>query len=136
MALPRQPVTSGLNIGERQVPIKRRRRSAGEKREIAEASLKSGASVHAVAEAYGVHPSQVGKWRRSYRSGSLQKAPASALLAVRVSDDDTQGQPNRAAKSKTNQHGIIHIEFASARVSIEGTADGTTLRAVLECLAG
>jgi hypothetical protein len=43
---------------------------------------------------------------------------------------------NSASKSKANQHGIIHIEFASARVSIEGTADGTTLRAVLECLAG
>jgi transposase len=124
------------NGSEQGVPIKRRRRSAEEKREIAEASLKPGASVRAVAEAYGVHPSQVGKWRRLYRGGSLRKAPAAGLLAVRVTDDTPQDEMNCASKCKANQHGIIHIEFASARVSIEGTADVTTLRAVLECLAG
>jgi transposase-like protein len=37
------------------------RRSAEEKRRIAEASLTPGASVHEVAQAYRVHPSQVGK---------------------------------------------------------------------------
>lgn len=121
---------------EQDVPVKRRRRSAEEKREIAEASLKPGASVRAVAEAYGVHPSQVGKWRRLYRGSISRKAPAPALLAVRVADDAPHGQISGVSKSKANQHGIIHIEFARARVSIEGTVDGTTLRAVLESLAG
>jgi transposase len=121
---------------EHEARINRRRRSAEEKREIAEASLKPGASVRAVADAYGVHPSQVGKWRRLYRSGSLRKAQVPALLSVRVTDDAPQGETSRASKSKANQHGIIHIEFANARVSVEGTADGATLRAVLECLAG
>lgn len=115
---------------------RRRRRSVEEKREIAEASLKPGASVRAVAEAYGVYPSQVGKWRRLYRGGSTRREPASQLLAVRVADDAPQGKMSRASQSKAEQHGIIHIEFARARVSIEGVADGTVLRAVLECLAG
>jgi transposase-like protein len=122
------------NGPEQEAAIRRRRRSDEEKREIAEASLKPGASVRAVAEAYGVHPSQVGKWRRLYRGGSSRKTPA--LLAVRVTDDAPQCQRSRASRSKANQHGIIHIEFPRARMSIEGTADGATLRAVLECLAG
>jgi transposase len=121
---------------EQETPIKRRRRSAEEKREIAQASLKLGASVREVAEAYGVHPSQVGKWRRLYRSGGLGNASAPGLLAVRVSDDAQHGQTSCASKPKHNQHGIIHVELARARVSIEGTADAATLRAVLECLAG
>jgi len=124
------------NGWEQGVSIKRRRRSVEEKREIAEASLKPGASIRAVAEAHGVHPSQVGKWRRLYRGGSSRKTPAPALLAVRVRDDVPQGEMTRASQSKANQHGIIHIEFARARVSIEGTADETTLQAILEYLAG
>lgn len=116
--------------------VRRRRRSTEEKREIAEASLKPGASVRAVAEAYGVHPSQVGKWRRLYRGGSSRKTRMPALLAVRVTEDAPKDQMTRASQSKANQHGIIHIEFAGARVSIEGVADAITLRAVLECLAG
>jgi len=124
------------NGPEQEAVIRRRRRSAEEKREIAEASLKPGASVRAVAEAYGVHPSQVGKWRRLHRRASSRKTPAPALLAVRVTDDAPNDQKSRALQSKANQHGIIRIEFASVRVSIEGVADGTTLRAVLECLAG
>jgi len=46
---------------ERTREVKRRRRSVEEKRQIAEASLQPGASVAEVAQAYGVHPSQVGK---------------------------------------------------------------------------
>jgi transposase-like protein len=49
------------NGPEQEAATKRRRRSAEEKREIAEASLKPGASVRGVAEVYGVHLSQVGK---------------------------------------------------------------------------
>ena len=124
------------NGPEQEAAIRRRRRSVEEKREIAEASLKAGASVRAVAEAYGVHPSQVGKWWRMYRGGNLRKTPVPALLAVRVTEDAPKDQMSRASQSKGTQNGIIHIEFASARVSIEGVADGTTLRAVLECLAG
>jgi transposase len=115
---------------------KRRRRSAEERRAIAEASLKPGTSVREVAEEYGVHPGQVGKWRRLYRKGSLGNTPAPAMLAVRVTDDVQPDHASRSSKSKVNGHGMIHIEFARARVSIEGVVDATTLRTVLVSLAG
>lgn len=117
------------NESER-VVRKRRWRSAEERRAIAEASLKAGTSVREVAERYGVHPSQVGKWRRQYRKGGLEGTPAPAMLAVRVTDDV---QPDQ---SKVNGRGLIHIEFARARVSIEGMVDAATLQAVLASLAG
>lgn len=113
---------------------KRRWRSSEERRAIAEASLKPGSSLREVAEEYGVHPSQVGKWRRLYRKGAL--GSTAAMLAVRVTDDVQAGHPSRSSKSKVNGHGMIHIEFARARVSIEGMVDAATLRAVLASLAG
>jgi transposase-like protein len=121
---------------EQRSEVKRRGRPAEEKREIAEASLKAGASVREVADAYGVHPSQVGKWRRLYRSGTLGKPAAAALLAVRVTEGVEQEETRPPSKSEPTQHGIIHVEFARAGVSTEGNADAATLRAVLECLAG
>ena len=98
--------------------------------------MQRGASVAEVARAYGVHPSQVGKWRRLYRSGVLSNEPAPPLLAVRVADTVELDETSHASKQKGKQSGFIHIEFARARVSIEGSADAATVRAVLECLAG
>jgi transposase len=121
---------------ERRREVRRRRRSVEEKRQIAEASLQPGASVGEVAQVYGVHPSQVGKWRRAYRSGLLGNSSAPSLLEVRVADVIEQDETSRALKQKVRQTGSIHIEFARARVRIEGTADVATVRAVLECLAG
>jgi transposase len=121
---------------ERRRDVRRRRRSVEEKRKIAEAALQPGASVAEVAQGYGVHPSQVGKWRRLYRRGLLGNASAPALLAVRVADGVEQDETSRASKQKGKQTGFIHIEFARARVSIGGSADSATVRAVLECLAG
>jgi transposase len=114
--------------------LRRRRRSAQEKREIVEAAMQPGASVAEVAQTYGVHPSQVFKWRRAHRSGLLGKRAASALLPVRVTDSADEEQKH--SNPDAIQHGTIHIEFARARVSIEGWADAATVRAVLECLAG
>lgn len=120
---------------ERAREVKRRRRSVEEKREIAEASLQPGTSVAEVAQAYGVHPSQVGKWRRLHRSGLLGNASAPPLLAVRVADA-VERETSQASKQKIKQYGSIHIEFARVRVSIESGADAATVRAVLESLAG
>ena len=121
---------------ERKREVRRRRRAVDEKRQIAEASLQPGATVGEVAQAYGVHPSQVGRWRRAYRSGLLGSASTPALLAVRVTDAVEQDGTSQRTKEQGKRAGIIHIEFARARVSIEGTADAGTVRAVLECLAG
>lgn len=121
---------------ERKRKVRRLRRSVEEKRQIAEASLQSGASVGEVAKAYGVHPSQVGRWRRAYRSGLLGRASGPALLAVRVTDGVEQDETSERSKENGKGAGVIHIEFVRARVSIEGTADAGLVRAVLECLAG
>jgi transposase-like protein len=115
---------------------KRRWRSTEERRAIAEASLKTGTSIREVAERYGVHPSQVGKWRRLYRKGGLGSTSATAMLAVRVTDEVQPDHTNGSSKSKVNGRGMIHIEFARARVSIEGMVDAATLQAVLASLAG
>jgi hypothetical protein len=45
-------------------------------------------------------------------------------------------ETSHASKQKGKQTGSIHIEFARARVSIDGSADVATVRAVLEFLAG
>jgi transposase-like protein len=124
------------NGSERKPEVERRRRSVKERREIAEASLKAGVSVREVAQAYGVHPRQIGRWRRLYRSGCLGNTPAPAILAVRVTDDVQADHPSGSSKSKVHGHGMIHVEFARARVSIEGRVDAGMVRAVLECLAG
>jgi len=121
---------------ERERAISRRRRSAEEKRQIAEALLQSGVSVQEAAQTYGVHPSQIRKWRRLYRSGLLGNASAPALLAVRIAEGMEHEETSLGSKPKGNQVGIIHIELARARVSIEGAADAATVRAVLESLAG
>jgi transposase-like protein len=124
------------NGPEQKTGAKRLRRSADEKRQIAEASLKPGASVQQIAQAYGVHPSQIGKWRRLYRSELLGHASEPALLAVHIADDLEQDATKRTVKPQRSQTGIIYIELARARVSIEGGADAATVRTVLECLAG
>ena len=125
-----------LDGAERKPEPRRRRRTIKERREIAEASLKPGTTVRDVAETYEVHPSQIRKWRRLYRNGQLGDAPAPAMLAVRIAEGLEPEKRSRASKPQRNQDGAIHIEFARARVSIEGRADAAMVRAVLECLAG
>jgi transposase len=121
---------------ERKPGPRRRRRTIKERREIAEASLKPGTRVRDVAQAYEVHPSQIGRWRRLYRNGQLGNAPAPAMLAVHIAEDVEPKKRSRASNLQRNQAGAIRIEFARARVSIEGRADAAMVRAVLESLAG
>jgi transposase len=54
------------------ITIERRRRwSLSEKQEIVAETLKPGASVSAVAQRYGMHPSQLFAWRKAARDGRL-----------------------------------------------------------------
>ena len=125
-----------LDGTERKPEPRRRRRSIKERREIAEASLKPGTTVRDVAEAYEVHPSQIGKWPRLYRNGQLGNAASPAMLAVRIAKEAEPKERSRGSNLQRNEAGAIHIEFARARVSIQGRADAAMVRAVLECLAG
>jgi transposase len=115
----------------------RQRRSIAEKRRIVEETLVEGASVARVARAHGVNANQVFGWRRLYLAGRLgERKPAMKLLPVRVSE--TLSTPlaverGSAALSKSPP-GTIHIELRQAQVRIEGHADPTLVRVLLECL--
>jgi len=105
---------------------KRGKRSESEKERIVEASFEPGASVKAIAEAHGIHPTQVYRWRGEYRRNREGDSGA-ALLPVRVSEESVQH--SRPTRSVT-----IHLELLNARVRIE-SADRATVLAVLERLA-
>src|SRR5450432_2091310 len=98
---------------------KRRLRSAEEKKRIVEEAMAKGASVARVAQAHGVHVSQIYDWRKEYRTEKLRakRGRGVNLLQVAVSGND----------------GAIEIELAKGKVRIAG-ADAALLRSVLEIL--
>jgi transposase len=118
---------------------KRVRRSKQERRRIVEATMGTGVSIARVARANGVNANQVYAWRRLYEKGLLgPTGNQAALVPVRITDASA---PTTLAESSNrgNRHGApgaIQIDFAKARVHIEGTPEPATLRAVLECLLG
>ena len=127
---------------------KRQMRSAAEKLRIVEETLAPGASVALVAREHGVNANQVFKWRRLQLADKLiekrskrSTATAARLLPVTVSDAEQQSgtvvpdAPRTPAPVLCSApSGSIHIQFAKAQVRVEGSADASALRAVLECL--
>jgi transposase len=127
---------------------KRQLRSSTEKLQIVEEASVPGASVAFVAREHGVNANQVFAWRKLHLAGRLIKkrsksvTPSAArLLPVTVSDAGQQlgtvvdnaariSAPVRCATSS----GSIHIQFSKAQVRVEGSADASALRVVLECL--
>lgn len=140
MSASNQKGSETASVGEIRTQGRRQQRSLEEKRRIAEAALQRGASVSAVAQANGVHTTQVYKWRCMYQRGLLDGSQAAELLAVRVSDaraeEKRSARARSSARAEAGRPGAIRIELAGARVSIEGRADAATVRVVLECLAG
>jgi transposase len=98
---------------------KRRLRSAEEKKRIVEETMAKGASVARVAQAHGVHVSQIYDWRKEYRTEKrrARRGRGANLLPVAVSGNDN----------------AIEIELAKGKVRIAG-ADAALLRATLEML--
>ncbi len=125
---------------------KRQMRSSAEKLRIVEETLAPGASVALVARAHGVNANQVFKWRRLQLAGELiekrskrSTATSARLLPVTVRDAEQQpgtvvveATPNPSSSRYTA--GSIHIQFSKAQVRVEGSADASALRMVLECL--
>lgn len=97
----------------------RQRRSAEEKKRIVQESMAAGASVTRVAQAHGVHVSQIYDWRKEYGTGKkrAKRGRGVNLLPVAVAGNDS----------------IIEIELAKGKVRIAG-ADAALLRATLEML--
>ena len=124
---------------DKQIPVatQRQRRSIAEKRRIVEETLLPGASVARVARAHGINANQVFGWRRLYLAGRLgaQKA-GMKLLPVRVSDRESAPVviEHRSGDVPIASPSTIHIEFRHAQVRIEGNADPSLVRVLLECL--
>ena len=115
----------------------RQRRSIAEKRRIVEETLVAGASVAKVARAHGVNANQVFGWRRLYRAGRLgEQRAAMKLLPVRVSESSPVVEQHPVQDFAKAQPSTIHIELRQAQVHIEGGADPTLVRVLLECLRG
>ena len=138
--------SSGTTVGAGRK--KRQMRSAAEKLRIVEEASAPGASVALVAREHGVNANQVFKWRGLHQAGKLIKqrskrstAIAARLLPVTVSD---AGQPLGTVVAEAAPlspsvpcapcSGSIHIQFSKAQVQVEGCADASVLRMVLECL--
>ncbi len=115
---------------------KRRYRSASERMQIVEETLRPGASVAIIARAHEVNANQVFCWRKLYRQGLLDsKRNATELVPVRVSDT-VSAERDKPAKKETGvvAPGAIVIEFGNACVRIEGAADPASIRAALDSL--
>ena len=127
---------------------KRQHRSSAERLRVVEETLVPGASVALVARAHGVNANQVFAWRKLYLTGKLIDKGSKAitqvsprLLPVTVSD---VGQHLGAIVADTTSAstpvmctaapGSIHIQFSKAQIRVEGCADASTLRVVMECL--
>lgn len=111
---------------------KRRFRSRQERRQIAEESLESGASVAVVARRHGVNANQVFLWRKLLRDGRLGAASPSApvqLMPVRIAEI-----ADHADGFVRSYPGTIHMELGRARVRLEGSVDPASLRLLLEHL--
>jgi transposase len=126
---------------------KRQHRSSEERLRIVEEASVPGASVALVARSHGVNANQVFAWRKLHLTGKLIDKRLKAvtpttprLLPVTVSDEDQRlGIAIDAPTTSTPVQcpapsGSIHIQFPKAQVRVEGCADASALRMVLECL--
>lgn len=135
--------------------IKRRYRSAEERRHIVEETLEPGRSVAIVARAHGVNANQVFGWRKLYQAGLLGSTNAASvkqaspscirLLPVTVSAD-SECQPGQTASAVAKQveedratvtsPGVIELTLAKAQIRIIGKVEPGVLRVLLESLQG
>ena len=115
---------------------KRQQRTVQEKRRIVEETMAEGASVARVARAHGVNANQVFGWRRLYNAGRLGGSGAVKLLPVSVSENSPPPivSPSSERSASTPLPGTIHIKLGHAQVRIEGNADPTLVRVLLESL--
>ena len=114
--------------------LRKRRRTIKERREIVEETLSPGTSVSRVARRHDVNANQVFHWRRLYREGRLGGGAVTALLPVKVSEE----QAAEAAKwdSPDRRSGTMEVKVSKGTIRIAGSVDVVVLRTLLECLAG
>ena len=123
------------------VRAKRKFRSRLERRKIAEEASTPGVSVANVARAHGVRPNQVRHWRRLYSQGLLNEGASTALVPVTITDvaikePASSAMTQSAVVLQTPVRGTIRIETEKARLYVEGAAEVSCLRVLLEYLLG
>jgi len=91
------------------------------------AGASASASVAVIARRHDVNANQVFHWRKLYREGRLDVAPAGQLLPVRVAEVVSSEPP--PAKLYP---GVIVVAVGRARIRIEGPVDSDNLRLILE----
>lgn len=114
------------------------------RRQVAIAACEPNVSVAKLAQAHGLNPNMVFKWRRQYRAGLLDKAGGekTVLLPVAlpldpVSDVPAVPAPTMEPTEPVREPAVasgIEIELNGARVRVTGTVDPVQLRLVLRCL--
>jgi transposase len=102
---------------------RRRHWSRADKERVVAAALQPGATILGVARAFGVHSSQVFRWRQEL----CKAAPRSGFAAVTIAAD-----PQAAA---VPTQGLIEVEIGTeAKIRISGAADAATVTAVIAAL--
>ena len=118
-------MTGKIERVEVMTSVQRRRRwSRAEKERIVAASLEPGAVASAVAREFGVHSSQVFRWRQQL-CGRTDAAPCFAAVAITAEPRGPAAPPC----------GLIEIELSTgARVRISGAVAAATVSAVIAAL--
>jgi transposase len=121
------PANKSLPAGQR------RPRAMEERRHIVEESLAPGARVALVAQAHGVHVSQLYHWRKPYRQGLLEPGNNETphLLPVRVVTAAKPTARSASIPTWSPLSGVIQVELPKAHLSIAGRVDAEALRTVL-----
>ena len=122
----------------------RRRHSETLKRDLVERSLRTDASVSALAQEHGINANLLFNWRRLHLQAQNRDAvvaapaPAPTLLPVTVQPEmqPPTVQPQQAPLVPARaSSGAIEIEIGKARVRLRGTVDDASLRSVLRALS-
>jgi transposase len=111
------------------------------KRQVAIAACEPNVSVAKLAQAHGLNPNMVFKWRREYRAGLLGNGGAGATVLLPVTlPTEVKAEASTAPAVAANPEGpardaaSIEIELNGARVRLTGRVDPVQLRLVLRCL--
>ena len=123
-------------------PLRRRRFTLAQKRDIVEQSLQPGASVSRVARDHDVNTNQVFKWRRLHERGLLGAGrKAVPMLPVRIEDPAllrgrvvVQGPEVETQPAREVETGSMQIELRGGRVTVRGAVDRAVLRVVITML--
>jgi transposase len=115
------------------ITIERRRRwSLSEKQEIVAATLEPGASVSAVAQRYGMHPSQLFAWRKAARDGRLIEERDVEFAPVMIAPEPAALPPPATAPMPGGRMEIVLGN--GRRVIVDGSVRAGALARVIKVL--